>query len=146
MDLGSGCYWRIIQKASGSRDEIKRNGIDLIKAITEHGISDAWLDELRLLGAGLSPGDRRRLIAVVRGLRHIRESLGQELGDGGRAAHFWLLSLRTMLSHFERDLRNFDSEMASQFDRFTKSPIDNRELSEHVEPLVVEFEKTGNIN
>lgn len=66
--------------------------------------------------------------------------------ENNRSVHFYLLNLRTMLSHFARFMQAFDPLMARQFDRFTKSAINHRAIAEHVEPLIERFEETGDIN
>ena len=141
-------YWRIIQRASKSNPEIKRNGAVLIRSIAENGITDTWLDEIRKLGSDLDPLRRRQLIDVLLGLRLVRDQItartDDDVGDN-KAAYFYLLNLRTMLSHFERYLRVFDPMMAQRFEGFTKSAIDHRDLAEHIDPLVEAFEKTGTI-
>ena len=138
-------YWRIIQKALRSNNTTKANGVALIRSITDHGISDDRLDEMRKLGSNLNLINRRDLLEVLQGLRLVREQLKAEVTDHNRANNCWSLSLRTMLSHFERHLREFDSEMAKRFDEFTKSQIDHRDLAEHIDPLITQFQETGNI-
>jgi hypothetical protein len=140
-------YWRIIQRASKSKPEIKRDGAILIRSIAESGITDAWLDEIRKLGSDLDPLRRRQLIDVLVGLRLVRDQIAAKTDDSdNRAVHFYLFSLRTMLSHFERYLQAFDPMLAQRFDGFTKSAIDHRDLAEHIDPLVETFEKTGTIS
>ena len=139
-------YWRVIQRASKGRVEIKKTGETLIRSIGEYDVTDSWLDEMRRLGSDLSPIKRRELIDVLLGMQWVRDKVKVETGDENTAAHFYLLNLRTMLSHFERYLRAFDPDMARRFDGFTKSKIDHRPLSEHIDPLIKIFEETGNIN
>jgi hypothetical protein len=138
-------YWRIIQRASRGNAEIKRNGEVLIRSIVEDGISEGWLDEIRKLGSDLSPIKRRELIDVLLGIQLVRDQLRKKAGEDNRDIYFYLLSLRTMLSHFEKYLQAFDPEMARRFDRFTKSTVDHRDLAEHIDPLIKTFEDTGGI-
>jgi hypothetical protein len=140
-------FWRVIQRASNGRPpEIRRNGEVLIRSIFADGISESWLDEVRKLGPDLDPIKRRQLIDVLLGMRLVGDQMKAKTDGGNRDAHFYLLNLRTMLSHFDRYLQAFDPEMARRFDTFTKSPVDHRNLAEHVDPLIETFEETGNIN
>lgn len=139
-------YWRVIQRASKGKNEIKKNGEVLIRAIASNDISDDWLDEMRRLGSDLGPIQRRQLIDVLLGMRLVRERLKAESGEHVTSSHFYLVNLRTMLSHFDRYLQAFDPEMAKRFKGFTKSNIDARTLAEHIDPLVETFEQTGGVN
>jgi hypothetical protein len=140
-------YWRIIERASKGRTEIKQNGEVLIRSIGDGGISEDWLDEMRKLGSDLGPSKRHELIDVLLGMQRVREQLKAITDrEDPKSAHFYLLNLRTMLSHVERYLQSFDPEMARRFDGFTKSNIDHRMLAEHVEPLIKIFEETGNLD
>jgi hypothetical protein len=138
-------YWRVIQSANRGGAEIKRNGELLIRSIAEDGISENWLDEIRKLGSELGPIKRRELIDVLLGLQLVRDRIKVKTDGENTAAHFYLLNLRTMLSHFERYLQAFDPEMARRFDNLTKSALDHRNLAEHVDPLVKTFEDTGGV-
>jgi hypothetical protein len=102
---------------------------------------------MRLLGSDLGPIKRRELIDVLLGMRFVRDQIKvKDDGDNRVVTHFYLLNLRTMLSHFERYLQAFDPEMARRFDSFTKSVIDHRALAEHIDPLIQTFEETGGIS
>jgi hypothetical protein len=138
-------YWRVIQRASKGGPEIKRNGEVLIRSIFEDGTSENWFDEMRRLGSDLGPIKRRELIDVLLGMRLVRDQIKIKNDGENRATHFYLLNLRTMLSHFDRYLRAFDPEMARRFDSFTKSAIDDRALAEHIDPLIQTFEETGGV-
>ncbi len=140
-------YWRIIQRASKGGTEIKQNGEVLIRSIGDSGISEDWLEEMRKLGSDLGPGKRRELIDLLLGMQWVRDRVKVATDrENERAAHFYLLNLRTMLSHVDRYLKAFDPEMARRFDGFTKSNVDHRMLAEHTEPLIKTFEETGNLN
>ena len=138
------CYWRVIQRASKAGPEIKRNGATLIRSIVADDISENWLDEMRKLGSDLGPIKRHELIDVLLGMRLVRDQIEQN-PMAKIETHFYLLNLRTMLSHFERYLQGFDPDMARRFDNFTKSPIDHRKFAEHIEPLIKTFEETGGV-
>jgi hypothetical protein len=139
-------YWRVVQRASKGGPEVKRNGETLIRSIVVDGFSENWFDELRKLGSDLSPVRHRELIDVLLGIKLVQDQIKVKTEGDNRSIHFYLLNLRTMLSHFERYLRAFDPEMARRFDSFTKSPIDHRSLAEHIDPLIEIFEKTGGIS
>jgi len=139
-------YWRIIQRASKGAPEVKRNGETLIRSIVVNGFSENWFDELRKLGSDLSPVKRRELIDVLLGIKLVQDQIKVKTDGDNRSIHFYLLNLRTMLSHFERYLKAFDPEMARRFDSFTKSPIDHRNLAEHIDPLIETFEETGGVS
>jgi hypothetical protein len=140
-------YWRVIQRTSKATPEIKRNGEVLLRsiAVAEVGISETWLDEMRILSAELSPTKRRELIDVLRGVELVQGQIKRKTDGENRDIHFYLINLRTMLSHFERWLQAFDPEMAHRFDDFAKSDIDHRGLAEHMDPLIKAFEETGNV-
>ena len=55
----------------------------------------------------------------------------------------WFENVRTMLSHFNVFLREFDPVAAKKFRGRKKSRIDARSMAEHSETLVKNFEKTG---
>lgn len=138
-------YWRVIEKASHGNSDVCRTGVDLIKSLAGDGISDEWLDEMRKLGSDLSPVKRYQFVDVLRGFQLVRRQLLQDASTGMFGDSLWLKSLRTMLSHLDKYLKSFDCDLAKRFDQFLKSPIDHREIAEHLEPLVSQFEKTGKI-
>jgi hypothetical protein len=87
------------------------------------------------------------LIDVLLGMRLVRDQIKVKTDgeDRNTNIHFYLVNLRTMLSHFEGYLQRFDPEMARRFDGFTKSTIDQRTLADHIDPMIKIFEEKGDI-
>jgi hypothetical protein len=57
----------------------------------------------------------------------------------------WFENVRTMLSHFNVFLREFDPVAAKKFRRRKKSRVDHRSMAQHSETLIKKFERTGNL-
>jgi len=57
----------------------------------------------------------------------------------------WLENVRTMLSHFNVYMHDFDPQGAQKLKQFKKSKVDHRGYAIHLEPTVEQFEKTGNL-
>lgn len=133
--------WRIVVRAMAGDAEVRRNGIGLAKTIAGGLAVDRTAADILELAKGLDPLRQRRLFDVIQGWQMLDKFFARpEPYD-----NFWLLGLQTMLSHFERYLSHFDPEAAHKFDGFAKAPVDHRSTAEHLLPLVVEFEQTGNI-
>ena len=57
----------------------------------------------------------------------------------------WLENVRTMLSHFNVYMHDFDTQGAQKLKSRKKSNVDHRGFALHMEPSVEQFEKTGNL-
>jgi hypothetical protein len=132
-------YWRIVD-ASIRNKQWRRNGIVLLRTL-HPPVQDLHREISLNLAKRLDPMRRRHFRDVIRSLNWIAEHVAKSPDDDP----LWLENLRTMLSHFNKYLRTFDSAAARRFRWRKKSRLDHRPMAEHLEPLVAKFERDGNM-
>jgi hypothetical protein len=129
----------VLEYAIAGDAERKHAGIALIKAFATGLAVVDRAKKIEELASELDPRRRRSLVDVLQTFKMLDEMLKRNSeGD-----NFWLPNVKTMLSHFERQLSKFDSASASLFNPFAKAPLDYRSTAEHVQTLVDDFIATG---
>jgi hypothetical protein len=134
--------WRVLEYAIPGNAERQHNGLALIKAFAINIGVEKCATKVEELANELDPVRRRNLIEVVHMFKMVDQMLKRD-AEGGE--QYWLKNLRTMLSHFDRQLSKFDSVAAHMFDPFTKSQLDYRSGAEHIKTLVDNFLETGTV-
>lgn len=75
---------------------------------------------------------------------HIKRGTKQDVLDDESPKSrkkFYVLNLRTYLTHFATYLKSYDASAASLFAGRTKSNVDHRPMHEHLEPIVEKAER-----
>lgn len=145
--------WRVIDRSIRfKRGEPLDNGVKLARIISPY---KPPFDAIEKDSQDLSPLRRSQLFEVINTMRAIELRLEEKYQKEGvdqlveqerdQYALVWLHAMRAYLSHFERNLRAFDSTAAALFAGRTQTPIDARMPADQVESLVIEFEAKGKI-
>lgn len=136
--------WRIVENSIPGDAEMRQDGINLIKAFSIRvGVEDC-VRRIENLANDLDPVRKNRLVDVIQTFKMLDQMLNRAPDSEGD--RYWLLNTRTMLSHFDRQLSEFDPVAARRFNSFIKSPLDYRSGAEHVETLVDEFIARGKLS
>jgi hypothetical protein len=134
--------WRALEYAIAGDAERKHAGISLIKAFAMNLAVEDRAKKLEELAVELDPKRKRKLVDVIQTFKMLDQIL-KRTSNTVEEQHFWLLNTKTMLSHFERALTDFDPVSAALFDPFAKAPLDFRSSAEHVQTLIDNFVTTG---
>jgi hypothetical protein len=131
-------YWRVVDAAVAHRNW-RQNGIALLRSL--HPTPDNMRYSIdRDLAKDLDPLRRRQFVEAMQSLDWFAQQFERDDNDP-----LFLENVRTMLSHFDVYLRALDSDAAEKFNQRTKSQVDHRSMASHLEPMIEQFERSGNV-
>jgi hypothetical protein len=136
--------WRVVDavllpRRREDRETWRENGRAVLLAI--YPGSGSLIEKLdNDLAKDLDPIRRKEFTRVVESLKWLCDMI--EKRDEER---LWFENLRTMLTHFNNYVHQFDPRVGKKFKDRTKGNIDHRSYAAHLEPTVSQFEATGNL-
>jgi hypothetical protein len=132
-------YWRVVD-ASIKNSKWRENGSALLRSMhpSPSRLSEAISEDL---ANRLDPVRHRQFKKLMESLSWI----AQRMDRTHTSEPLWFENVRTMLSHFNVFLREFDPVAAKKFRRRKKSRVDHRSMAQYSETLIKKFERTGNL-
>jgi hypothetical protein len=131
-------YWRLVDAAIKNKDW-RDNAYAVLQSL-EPRPSDLHRGVNEELATRLDPVRHRQFKKLMESLSWIAQRMDRTSPNNDR---LWFENVRTMLSHFNVFLREFDPVAARKFWWRTKSRIDRRSMPDQLETLVKNFEQTG---
>jgi hypothetical protein len=133
-------YWRVVD-ASIKNKNWRENGFAVLQSLHPRP-SDLHQAVNEDIATRLDPVRHRQFKKLMESLSWIAQRMDQTHPNNDP---LWFENVRTMLSHFNAFLREFDPVAAKKFRRRKKSRLDRRSMAQHSETLIKNFEQTGKV-
>jgi hypothetical protein len=147
--------WRAVDVALSTQwPHLRGPNFGLVRVLRQHLPDEQRVEALVEMAQKLGQVKRRQFLLFVNMLRmlcrHYRELDERAQRDNLDAdelasqRRFYVLTLRTYLTHAWTYLKEFDPESAMMFAERTKSPVDHRPMHEHMEGSIARAEAGEN--